>query len=497
MSASLPRRTQVLILGSGFAGSILATLLRRQNLDVLLVDRAVHPRFAIGESSTPTAGAVLRSLAQRYAVPQFDALSRYGTWKKTLSHLGVGKKRGFCYFQHVPDAPFTAEADHRTELMVAASGSDELSDTQWYRADVDQWLFQLAGKAGATTAEAATLVQLEAASPWQVELDWQGRPWRVTADFVVDATGAGAALCQALRIPCETARMRTHTQCIYTHMLQVGSWEEEIQACGGECKDYPFGCDDSAQHHLGQREWMWCLRFEQGVTSVGLSWDARNGTPGGSASEQEIWDDWLRRYPSVARILRNAKLAPRPGRWFRSGRLQRRLAKAVGPGWALLPHTAGFVDPLHSTGIAHSLCGVERLARCFEACDNPLAFRTRLADYEQALFRELDLIDLLVDCCYATLGDFEAFTAATMLYFAAATTYEQRRIRDGDDSALFLNADDAGLFEFVENAWRQARESGPASSNLAAWIRQGIQPWNLVGLFSPEVPNMYRYTAAE
>jgi hypothetical protein len=42
--------------------------------------------------------------------------------------------------------------------------------------------------------------------------------------------------------------------------------------------------------------------------------------------------------------------------------MSRLWSRASGPGWAMLPTTAGFVDPLHSTGIAHGLRGVERIA---------------------------------------------------------------------------------------------------------------------------------------
>ena len=51
----------VLILGSGFGGSLLALILARAGKLVAMVDRSRHPRFAIGESSTPLAD---RTLAQ-------------------------------------------------------------------------------------------------------------------------------------------------------------------------------------------------------------------------------------------------------------------------------------------------------------------------------------------------------------------------------------------------------------------------------------------------
>jgi FADH2 O2-dependent halogenase len=51
----------VLILGSSFSGSLLAWLLARRGLRVALIDRDRHPRFAIGESSTPVADLLLEA----------------------------------------------------------------------------------------------------------------------------------------------------------------------------------------------------------------------------------------------------------------------------------------------------------------------------------------------------------------------------------------------------------------------------------------------------
>jgi UDP-galactopyranose mutase len=60
----------VLILGSGFSGGLLAWILASQGLRVAILDRSRHPRFAIGESSTPAADMVIADLAARYQLPK-------------------------------------------------------------------------------------------------------------------------------------------------------------------------------------------------------------------------------------------------------------------------------------------------------------------------------------------------------------------------------------------------------------------------------------------
>ena len=130
----------VAVLGSGFGGSLMALVLQRIGLEPIVIDKATHPRFAIGESSTPTANMILADLAERYDLPRLDPLAKYGPWTQAYPDVGVGRKRGFSYFRHQMGQPFTPDPDHGNELLVAASSDSFLSDTHWLRADVDAFL---------------------------------------------------------------------------------------------------------------------------------------------------------------------------------------------------------------------------------------------------------------------------------------------------------------------------------------------------------------------
>ena len=74
------RQFDVVVIGSGFAGSLLGLILVKQGLSVLIIDRAAHPRFAIGESSTPAADFILESLCEQYQLSSLRPLCRYGRW---------------------------------------------------------------------------------------------------------------------------------------------------------------------------------------------------------------------------------------------------------------------------------------------------------------------------------------------------------------------------------------------------------------------------------
>src|SRR4029077_19301464 len=111
----------VAVIGSGFGGSLTALILERMGLCPVLIDRARHPRLVLGESSTPLADMVLKSLAQKYGLPRVEPLAEYGTWQREFPELTCGLKRGFSYFGHVPGRSFEPRGDHANELLVAAS----------------------------------------------------------------------------------------------------------------------------------------------------------------------------------------------------------------------------------------------------------------------------------------------------------------------------------------------------------------------------------------
>jgi len=83
----------VAVIGSGFAGSLTALILTRMGLRVILLDKTRHPRFAIGESSTPAADLVLASLCDRYDLPLLKPLCKYGTWQRECPQFACGLKR--------------------------------------------------------------------------------------------------------------------------------------------------------------------------------------------------------------------------------------------------------------------------------------------------------------------------------------------------------------------------------------------------------------------
>jgi FADH2 O2-dependent halogenase len=478
-------------------------VLDRIGLSTVLIDSATHPRFAIGESSTPIAGMVIRDLATRYDLPRLLPLAKYRSAEESYPSIVMGKKRGFSYFRHKPNQEFKSDSAHKNELLVAASLDDEHSDAHWLRSDLDAFLANEATAAGIPLLDATHITDIVVGSDWSLSGQRDDESVHVKAKFVVDASGAAGVLLRHLGVQDCARELQTRSRAAYAHFKGVARWQETLSANGHSIDDFPFACDDAALHHVLDEGWIWWLRFRNDVTSVGLVVREAKGRSNSKQLTQNDWEQTIAGYPSLANSLRQARaVAPEQGLIF-TNRLQRLARQGAGPNWAALPNTIGFIDPLHSTGIAQTLCGVRRLAHILATTWEGEEMPTLLTRYDRTVRAELQFIDLLVDGCYHSLGAFELFTSYSMLYFAAAISYEHRFAKGKvDPMDAFLCADDARLVDIVKAAHQKLvsipRDSADRSITdaFAEDVRRWIEPYNIAGLCDPSVNNMYRYTAA-
>src|SRR5688572_6372584 len=151
---------EFVVLGSGFGGSIMSMVLRRLGHSVLLLESGKHPRFAIGESSTPFANLLLETLATEYDLPLLRELSEWGSWQQIHPQIACGLKRGFTFYQHKPGQPVDF-ADRDQQLLVAASPHDSVADTHWYRPEFDEFLVHEAQKIEVEFLDETKLVRCE------------------------------------------------------------------------------------------------------------------------------------------------------------------------------------------------------------------------------------------------------------------------------------------------------------------------------------------------
>ncbi len=470
------------IVGGGFAGSILAQIARQLGRSVLLVERDRHPRFVIGESSTPIANLILEELSDRYHLPALKPLTKWGTWQAAYPHIGCGLKRGFSFYHHPAGSPWTDTPDRARELLVAASPSDTIADTHWYRPDFDAFLFAEAARLGADIHESTELDPPEFAGD-AVHLHGRGPdgPFRATTRLLIDASGPRGYLHRSLGLSEATPEVHRHTESVFTHFRHVPRWADLHPPSGTP----PFPPDAAALHHVWDSGWMWVLRFNNGITSAGF---ARRRETCQSTPPAELWREQLERFPSIA----DAFVGSEPIRPFTHlPQLSFRTSRAAGPRWAMLPIAAGFVDPLLSTGFPLSLLGIERIARLLESSATP-----DFTHYGESVLADLDITFDLIAALYRCMPDFDTFRELTMLYFTAAIYAETaRRLGRPSMAPGFLMRDHAAFGPTLRQCLARAGHEPGATTREA--IRSCIEPFNLAGLCSVAKRQWYGCEASD
>ena len=210
---------EVVVVGAGFAGTILARILHRLGVEVMLIERHEHPRFAIGESSTPLAAISLERLAQRFDMPDLGWLAAYGRWLEQLPEVRRGLKRGFTFYRHQRGIDFRDSPNHECRLLVAASPDNAVADSHWLRADVDHHLLQVAMAEGVRYQDRTEIKTLdcEADGRWLLSGTREDRPFELRAGIVIDGSGSGGFLSRALPIGSGLADVELDTALVFSH----------------------------------------------------------------------------------------------------------------------------------------------------------------------------------------------------------------------------------------------------------------------------------------
>jgi flavin-dependent dehydrogenase len=321
---TIPRSTEVLILGGGPTGSTAGMILAREGIPSLLIEAERHPRFHIGESLLP------------HSLPMFDRLGVHDAIRslpRTLVKPGAtfcshdGEERTDFWFDEsaapvIPNA-YNVRRDEFDDVLLRAAASRGVDVREGWKAVAPEW-------------EGSRLVGVRVRAE-------DGREGLIRAKCVLDATGQHAFL--ATRMGWKTVYPD------HRKLAIVGHFEGVERASGRGAGNIVIIITHSG--------WYWLIPFADGTTSVGVVLDVeRYGTIAGGIDAQ--FDAAIEATPEAARQLASAR------RLFPAGAVQNfsfKVSRTHGDGFAMIGDAAGFLDPIFSSGILIGMETAERAAR--------------------------------------------------------------------------------------------------------------------------------------
>ena len=341
--------TDVVILGSGLAGSTTALCLVRQGLRVVLLEKGTHPRFALGESTTTPSSLWLKVIAERFNAPELHNITTGEAIRRHVAPTS-GVKSNFGFLYHEKGAETLVRSWQavipQAESTDADLGPPPSAEMHYFRQDIDAYLWSTALAAGAVGRPGIEVTKLSFREDGATVETSKGETIRCA--FVIDASGERSVVAGALALRDEPPRMRTNSRAIYTHMVGVIPYENVDR---GPRPLAPWS--QGTLHHFFDGGWVWVIPFgnypgsQNKLCSVGLSYDNRRFPRDPKISPEEAWTRFLDEYPAIRRQFKDA-VSVRP--WISTGRLQYTSSKCVGDRYWLTAHAAGAVDALYSFG---------------------------------------------------------------------------------------------------------------------------------------------------
>ena len=313
---------EVLVMGGGPAGSTAATLLTRMGRKVILLEKARHPRFHIGESLLPM------------NLPLFQ---RLGVLEKVAA-MGVFK----------PGADFEAdnERGYNTFAFKRAIGKSPPHAYQVWRQDFDKMLFDHAHATGADAREGHEVVAVEQVDSRRSDVEVctdDGQSYRITAQYVVDATGRDTFLSSKKRLRRKNGEHQSAA--IFGHFR------------GAECR--PGEDAGNISIYRFEHGWMWMIPLPDGVMSIGAVCrpaylKQRKG------KTVDFLLETLQQNEDLRRRIEHAKLIGEEVRV--TGNYSYDSAQMGGPGWVMIGDAFAFLDPVFSSGVYLGMSGAEQAA---------------------------------------------------------------------------------------------------------------------------------------
>jgi len=518
----------IIILGTGIGGTMLGAILAHHNLSVLMLDSETHPRFAIGEATTPDTNFRLKLLGLKYDVPEISFLSAFQPLRDYVSPA-CGVKRAFSFLYQREGKDQIPGETHQYPTIAPPMGPD----CHFFRQDTDAYMMTVAAGYGAKVRQKTRIAEIDIQDDHVTLTSEQGETFR--GKYLVDGTGMKSVLSHKLGLRDDPDKFRTNTRAIFNHMVGVRPYDQVGASRKEHGIKYPLS--QSTLHHVFEGGWFWIIPFNNHqdstnpLCSVGLVLNRRLHPETGMDPGEEFWS-YVNKFPAMVRQFEGAQAIRG---WVGTGRLQYGSTNITGHRYSLLSHAGFFIDPLYSTGLALTTAWVDLLAgqllKAFESGDfsvesfehlnqffkNNIGYADEVVSSSFVAFRDFDLWDawyrvwvvalligtslnaslylkyrrtkdkrVLDECSkepYSVLlgGKFPEFQK---LYRVALA--EMDRVRDGQTSSAEAAQKIRGLFKgikYVPTYWRWHEKSVRTTPAFTVWGMTKMYIWFL--LFAP------------
>lgn len=414
---------EVVILGGGLAGNILARLLRRElpQVGVTLVEPRTTIQRKVGESLVEAASKFL--------------IQRLGL--STLLYQEHLPKNGLRFF--FGDGPL----EQRSEIGPDSFGFNP--SFQLDRPKLEESLLAMNAQDGVEVLRGwrAVSVQVE---PNLVELQGpEGQQRTLKADWIIDATGRRRLLARALGLGTTS---KHHIRADWVWLRGVA----DLDTLGSHAWRARFRHTSRALatcHFLSKGTWTWLIPGRDGITSLG-----RVGLQRGP-------------FPKIPELLGGAERVGE-GQVDRIAYGARRI---FGPGWALLGDAAFATDPLYSPGLDYVADQADQIVELIRRDGDPETMQAFEAWQQQRYAMGI----LLVSGQYPVLGNYDLFRLRQVLdlgsYLNLLSVWSQREHLDPRWVQHFLRFATRGRADMARLGRRLARmaEEQTPRHNQGCW----------------------------
>ena len=342
------RQCDVLVIGGGPAGSTVAPLLAEKGYQVVLLEKARHPRFHIGESLLPA------------NLPLFERLGVADEVKA----IGMEKWA----------AEFVSPCHDRTQVFHFAEAWDKSMPHAYQvrRAEFDDILIRNAGRKGVEVHEGCKVntvdFQPDNTAVVRARTD-DGRDAEWQARFVVDASGRDTFLAHRFQI--KHRNPRHNSSAVYGHFAHARRNEGQAE---GNITIFWF-----------EHGWFWFIPMMNDTTSVGMvTWPYHMKTKGSRSLQQFLMDN-IATCPALAMRLQDAQLTTGVEA---TGNFSYVAERNHGPNYLLLGDAYAFIDPVFSSGVWLAMNSGVIGAEAVDAClKNPAAAPAALKRFDAQMKR--------------------------------------------------------------------------------------------------------------